>query len=194
METLITDDMILMSSCEKDIEFIEKYKAEKRANEKHFSNGDMYNELTRQYIRVDRNAPYPNKIPSPIRELKMEYLKELTDDEIDYIIEQAAGAPESIEWKLWLHDRKQRQWHYEYTMYMIEREYHLRPGHDKDKMSLESYIQKYHRNTYHSLHGKRVSLPGAFRWYRWKNRHVNNSQQRKRDATKKYHKVFKIQR
>ena len=132
----MTEDMCLASSNEDDIDYIKRKKASEQQHEKHLSNGDTYNELKRQYTRVDRNAPYPNKITSPIRELKMEYLKELTDDEINYIVEQAAGAPESIEWKLWLHDRRQKQCHYEYTMYMIERDYYLH--HDKDKMSLES--------------------------------------------------------
>ena len=191
-EVLITDHMYFMSSHENDIEFIKKYKAEKQANEKRFSNGDMYNKLTRQYIRVDRNLPYPNKIPSPIRELKIEYLKELTGDEIGFIIEQAADIPESTRWKQCIRNRQQKQFHYEYTMYMIERDYNLHP--EAGDMSLKSFIHKYHRNTYHSLHGKRQSLPGAFRWLRAKYRHAKNSQQRKRDATKKYHKVFKIQR
>ena len=160
--------------------------------EKQLSNGDTYDETTGQYVRVDRNIPYPNKIPTPIRDLKFEYLSDLTDKEIDYIVEQTAATPESNEWKLWVERWRSKKHHYEQTMYKIERDYYLR--HDKEQITLDSYTQKYHRNTYHSLHGQRTSLPGAFRWFRWKNRHVNNSQQRKRDATKKYHKVFKIQR
>lgn len=174
-QLFVDDDLCLLPNGDADDEYImhRKIKRGQQFNSLiNLSNGDIYDPDNQLYIRHDRHTPYPNKTFTYIRDLNVQAVEHLTGEEIKLLMSEAAHAPVSIQHKIDFLNRTKRE-------FMMEQRWY-------------EFLETDCRNTYHSIHGTRTSLPGVFRYRQSKNRHTINSQQRKKHAKKKYHKVFKI--
>ena len=91
---------------------------------KHMSNGAMYDPKRFMYIEFDDSKPQPhNRTQTPLFYLNIKKLQNLTDQEMDYMIQESRSSkPPCVKQQKWYKDAMYQR-HREYMIAMLKHDY-----------------------------------------------------------------------